>query len=235
MYRQCRAINRLRLSHNRLFHSYEHAPADRYNQAEQTILKAAMTHVPQHGFSLRAIQNGATDTGHLEITHNLFPKGAFELIRYHLITERLALQHVEIPAHGVGKKVRSLLAARIKANEQYIHQWQDALAVMSLPSNIPGALEELHNLSDEIWHLVDDQSADMAWYTKRASLSSIYASTDLFMTQDSSPEYRDTYAFLDRRLNEVHTIGSSISEVSTFVGFQLWQASNILASKGFKL
>lgn len=219
----------------RLYHSYEHAPADTYNLVEQSILKAAMVHVPTEGFTLSALQKGALDSGHLEITHNLFPKGPFELIRYHLIAERMRLQQVELPQEGVGPKLRSLLRARLRANEPYIHRWQGALALMAMPSNMLDAIQELHALSDEMWHLVDDHSADMAWYTKRASLSGIYASTDMFMTQDTSPGFQDTYAFLDRRLEDVHTVGSSISELTTFVGFQLWQASNILASKGLKL
>lgn len=220
---------------SRCYHSYEHAPADIYNNVEQSILKAAMAHVSEDGFTLEAIEKGAVDSGHLEITRNLFPKGPMDLIRYHLVTERLRLQDVALPEKGVGQKIKTLLQARLKANEPYIHKWQDALAVMTMPSNVTAALQELHALSDEIWHLTDDQSADMAWYTKRASLSSVYASTDMYMTQDKSHDFKDTYAFLDRRLNDVHTLGSSISEVSTFVGFQLWQASNILASKGIKL
>lgn len=219
----------------RHYHSYEHAPADTYHTAERAILAAAMKHVPEHGFTLDAIKKGAIDSGHLEISHNLFPSGPFDLIRFHLLTQRIRLQEVHLKdTDGTGGKIRTLLQARLKANEPYIHQWQEALAVMAFPSNIAAALGELHELSDEVWHLTDDQSADMAWYTKRASLSAIYASSDMFMTQDNSPLFSDTYAFLDRRLREVHTVGSSVSEVTQFVGFQLWQASNILASKGIK-
>lgn len=217
------------------YHSYEHAPADTYHTAERAILNAAMKHVPEHGFTLAAIKKGAVDTGHLEISHNLFPSGPFDLIRFHLLTQRMKLQEVNLAGtDGTGGKIRTLLQARLQANEPYIHQWQEALAVMAFPSNLAAALSELHELSDEIWHLTDDQSADMAWYTKRASLSAIYASSDMFMTQDTSPSFSDTYAFLDRRLLEINTVGSSVSEVTQFVGFQLWQASNILASKGIK-
>lgn len=222
----------------RAWHSYEHAAADLYNPIENNILTAAMTRVPELGFSLEALKAGAIDTGHLEITHNLFPAGAFDLIRYHLVRERNNLQKIKgelEQIEGIGHKVRRLCLERLRANEPYIHQWEDALSVMALPHNIPGSLSELHNLSDEMWHLVDDQSADMAWYTKRMSLSTVYASTDLFMTQDESEGYEKTWDFLDRRLGEVHTVGSTIGEVTQFVGFQLWQAKNILASKGFKI
>ncbi|CCG81831.1 Putative uncharacterized protein [Taphrina deformans PYCC 5710] len=197
-----------------------------------------MHHVPEQGFTIAAIERGATDSGHLEITRNLFTRGSFDLIRFHLYRERMNLHNYksELEAEkGVGKKIRHLCYQRLRANQPYIDHWQDALAVMSMPANVPASLQELHDLSDEMWHLVDDQSADMAWYTKRMSLSTVYASTDMFMTQDKSENFQNTWEFLDRRLNEVHTIGSSIGEITQFVGFQLWQAGNILASKGIKL
>lgn len=218
-----------------LYHSYEHPEQDVFNAAERLVLTAAMKHVPELGFTLDAIKKGSIDTGHLEITHNLFPSGQFDLIRFHLIRERYKLQNLrgELELEkGIGKKIRRLCYERLRANEPYLSQWQDALSVMALPTNIPDSLAELHNLSDEMWHLVDDQSADMAWSSKRMSLSTIYASTELFMTQDESAGHERTWEFLDRRLAGVHSFGSTLSEVTQFVGFQLWQAKNILASKG---
>ena len=50
---------------------------------------------------------------------------------------------------------------------------------MSLAGNIPTSISELAKLSDEIWYLAGDTSVDTAWYTKRASLSAIYASTGM--------------------------------------------------------
>ena len=52
-----------------------------------------------------------------------------------------------------------------------------ALAVMSLAGNIPVSMLELAKLSDEIWFLAGDESHDTTWYTKRATLSAVYAST----------------------------------------------------------
>lgn len=70
---------------------------------------------------------------------------------------------------------------------------------MSLAENIPASLKELAKLSDEIWFLAGDVSVDASWYTKRASLSALYAAAELYQTTDLSTEFRDTEAFLDRR------------------------------------
>ena len=48
---------------------------------------------------------------------------------------------------------------------------------MSLPENVAGSMAELARLADEIWFLAGDRSVDISWYTKRATLSAVYAST----------------------------------------------------------
>jgi ubiquinone biosynthesis protein COQ9 len=50
---------------------------------------------------------------------------------------------------------------------------------MALPENVPLSLRELAKLSDEMWFLTGDRSVDFSWYTKRGSLSAVYASTGM--------------------------------------------------------
>ena len=50
---------------------------------------------------------------------------------------------------------------------------------MSLPENVAGSMAELARLADEIWFLAGDRSVDISWYTKRATLSAVYASTGI--------------------------------------------------------
>lgn len=54
---------------------------------------------------------------------------------------------------------------------------EKALGIMSLGENIPASVSELAKLSDEMWFLAGYDSHDMDWYTKRAMLSGVYAST----------------------------------------------------------
>ena len=50
---------------------------------------------------------------------------------------------------------------------------------MSLPQNVGGSVAELARLADEMWYLAGDRSVDFSWYTKRATLSAVYASTGM--------------------------------------------------------
>lgn len=106
---------------------------------------------------------------------------------------------------------------------------------MAQPSYVPASLAELAKLSDEIWFLVGDTAVDPSWYTKRASLSAIYASTELFMTTDHSSGFQETRKFLQRRLAETHELGSTLRSIGTWVGFTASAGLNVLRSKGLRI
>lgn len=104
-----------------------------------------------------------------------------------------------------------------------------------MPSNIPDSLRELALLSDEIHFLAGDKSVDTSWYTKRAGLSTIYASTELFMTQDRSINFKETEAFLDRRLEAAQGLRTMVSEAGRWAGVQGMGVINGLRSKGIRI
>ena len=52
-----------------------------------------------------------------------------------------------------------------------------------------------------------------SYYTKRASLAAIYKSTELYLLQDKSPDYQDTWHFLNRRISDLESVGSAIRQV----------------------
>jgi ubiquinone biosynthesis protein COQ9 len=110
-----------------------------------------------------------------------------------------------------------------------------ALALMALPSNLPTSLHELASLSDEIWFLAGDTSVDTNWYTKRASLSAVYAAADLFMTTDSSEGFTETRDFLERRFEDISKAGTAINDLGQWLGFTTRASINVLRSKGFRI
>jgi ubiquinone biosynthesis protein COQ9 len=182
---------------------------------------------------------GAKDAGYLDVSVQLFPRGVFDLVIYHLATQRLALkdnvQFAEDGRLGVGRKVKTLTMSRLRANKDIIHQWQGALGYMSLLGNIPASLKELGALADEIWYLSGDTTVDFSWYTKRASLSAIYASSELFMSTDTSKDFALTEEFLDRRLEDMQKVGGTIGATSQYVGFWANNGLNLARSWGMKI
>src|SRR4051812_27905141 len=110
-----------------------------------------------------------------------------------------------------------------------------ALAIMAQPSYAPASLRELARLADDIWFLAGDESVDPSWYTKRASLSAVYAATELFMTSDDTPEFGDTREFLRRRLDEANELGGYARSLGQWVGFTASAGMNVLRSKGVRI
>ncbi|KAF3763751.1 hypothetical protein M406DRAFT_65097 [Cryphonectria parasitica EP155] len=231
----------------RSYHSHDHpTPESSFSPTERAILTAACAHVPAHGFSQAALSLGARDAGYLDISTNLLPHGVFSLVQWHLVSQREALaekaqelfggaEQQDGQRIGVGRKVEALTWARLMGNREVIGRWQEALAIMAQPSYVPESLRELAKLSDEIWFLAGDVSVDPSWYTKRASLSAIYASTELFMTTDKSQDFADTRKFLRRRLEEVQDVGGSLRSLGQWVGFTAGAGLNVLRSKGMPI
>ena len=56
--------------------------------------------------------------------------------------------------------------------------------MMALPENMASSMGELARLADEMWFLAGDRSVDFSWYTKRATLSAVYASTGIPSSTD---------------------------------------------------
>lgn len=130
----------------RAYHSHDHpSPSDdEFGSTEKAILSAAYKHIPEHGFSHRALGLGARDAGYLDISPGAFPDGAFSLIRYHLVTQRdaLAARRDELPkSHGaplgVGAKVAALTWERLLANKDVIHRWQEVRTWVEIDATLP--------------------------------------------------------------------------------------------------
>lgn len=215
--------------HRRTYFSNHHPIPAPFPAIEDSILSSAIKRVPEHGFTDTALSLGAKDAGYLDVSVQLFPRGVYDLINYHLVTQRLALKHnVQFPEDGrlgVGRKIQTLAITRLRSNKDIIHQWQGALGHMSLLGNIPASLKELNALADEMWYLAGDTNVDFSWYTKRASLAAVYASSELFMTSDTSKDFAATEEFLARRLEGVQKAGSTIGGFGQYVGF--WAGSSI--------
>lgn len=121
----------------RFFYTVQHsAPEPRYKTIDGEILKAAFTHVPKHGFSKTALLEGSRDLGYPDISTNLFSSGAFDLVKYHLVTQRqqlaqktdfVKLQETLGRAATPMEKLRLTLITRLKGNEPVIQHWTEVL------------------------------------------------------------------------------------------------------------
>lgn len=120
--------DKLRKLNRRSYRSQDHNHTPPFPPAATAILASALSHVPAYGFTDTALYSGARDAGYLEASINLFPKGAFDLILYYLVIQRLSLRNsVQFPEDkrlSIGAKVRSLALHRLRANDGVVRHWE---------------------------------------------------------------------------------------------------------------
>lgn len=100
-------------------------------------------------------------------------------------------------------RIRSMIWFRLQAIASAREAVRSALAILAMPQNLPLALRTNWRSADLMWRLAGDTATDYNHYTKRLTLSAVYASTLLAWLDDGSEGFADTSAFLDRRLSDV--------------------------------
>ncbi|XP_016366914.1 ubiquinone biosynthesis protein COQ9, mitochondrial [Sinocyclocheilus rhinocerous] len=109
--------------------------------------------------------------------------------------------------------LRDAVEMRLRMLIPYIDTWPRAMSILLLPHNIPDSLKHLSTMVDDIWYYAGDRSTDVNWYTRRAALTGIYNTTELVMVQDSSPDFEETWAFLDNRIKDVVNMANTAKQV----------------------
>ncbi|XP_061101953.1 ubiquinone biosynthesis protein COQ9, mitochondrial-like isoform X2 [Conger conger] len=195
-------------------------------QLQTRILTAALDFVPQHGWSAEAISAGAESLGLSSASAGLFTNGAGDLILHFVaqcnsqLTESLAEEHNQVQLGQAEPKetaqyLRDAVEARLRMLIPYIDTWPQAMSILLLPHNIPDSLKHLSTLIDDIWYYAGDRSTDLNWYTRRAALTGIYNTTELVMLQDSSPDFQDTWTFLDNRIQDMMSMADAAKQVQS--------------------
>lgn len=100
-------------------------------------------------------------------------------------------------------QIRALVWHRLETMSPAREAVRRGLAVLALPQNLPLAMRIGWRTADLMWRLAGDTSTDFNHYTKRMTLGAVYASSLLVWLDDSSDDFGETAAFLDRRIDDV--------------------------------
>jgi len=217
--------------------------ADEDEATKTSILNSSLKFVCSHGWSQLALSSGAEALGHPSVVAGLFPHGGQELVLHHVRTcnkrlDAIMKEEVEqlVQEGGrlnIGKFIRKFVEVRLRMNQEFLlcDKWSEAMAILANPSNACDSLSCMQELCDDIWHRAGDKSSDLNWYSKRISLAAVYGSTELFMVQDKSHDFNNTWTFLDRRFQDlslVQSAGSIPQELGKFAAGALVTSKNIL-------
>ena len=173
----------------------------------EALLDAALNHVPFDGWCPATVAAAARDLGISDAeAKTLAPRGAVDLAAaYHRRGDRAMLErleHSDLSGMRFRDKVATALRYRVEAlgESEVVRK---ATAFFALPNHAAEGARLVWETSDHIWTVLGDTSDDLNWYTKRATLSAVWASTVLYWLGDDSPDHAETIAFIDRRIEDV--------------------------------
>ena len=109
----------------------------------------------------------------------------------------------KLSAMKIRDRITALLATRLEIMAPDRESLRRALAIMAMPQNLAKAAKMGWRSADRMWRLAGDTSSDFNHYTKRMTLSAVYASTISVFVNDDSENFSDSRAFLDRRIDNV--------------------------------
>jgi len=172
------------------------------------ILAAVLAHVPFDGWSEAALARAAEDLEvPVEFIKIAFPDGTSEMVKEYLKSvdeEMLAiLKKKALDKMGMTKRITTAIEARLAINEARREVVRRTVGYLALPSHAALSAKSLWRTCDLIWNAAGDTSTDYNHYTKRLILGGVYSSTLLVWLGDESEGYKDTHAFLARRIGDV--------------------------------
>jgi ubiquinone biosynthesis protein COQ9 len=176
------------------------------DHAKSLLLQAALPHVAFDGWSDASFQAAITDSGlDAGLARALFPRAGLDLaIAYHkagdaAMSEALAAQNLT----EMRFRDRVALAVRLRLQAADREAVRRGSALFALPQHASEGAGLIWGTADAIWNGLGDTARDFNWYSKRASLSAVYGATVLFWLGDTSDGTEESWAFLDRRIENV--------------------------------
>jgi ubiquinone biosynthesis protein COQ9 len=171
--------------------------------------------------------NAARDAG-LDgaAARRLFPQGGDSLLAWldDWADRRMveAVSEIEIDRLPVRRRIALLVHSRLDPLTPHREAVRRAVAAHGMPGNFIGTGRALWRTVDLIWRtagLGGDPKEGFSFYSRRATLAGVLAATFLYWLDDRSDGCAESWAFLDRRIENAMQIGRFRSTVEGWAGW----------------
>ncbi|CAB4268714.1 unnamed protein product [Prunus armeniaca] len=195
-------------------------PRAEYQDEQARVLQASLPHVIRLGWSEAAMIAGARDVGLSPSIVRSFPRKEGMLVEFFMddclqrLSDMIDSSTEELKSLIPSERITKLVKIRLEMQAPYISKWPQALSIQAQPVNVPTSFKQRAMLMDEIWHGAGDDTADFQWYVKRTVLGGIYSTTEIYMLTDNSPDFCDTWAFLDDRVKDAFDLKKTVQEAT---------------------
>lgn len=160
------------------------------------------------GWSAAALAAAAQEIGvDADVARLAYKDGAMQMIDGWIDGIDLEVAHLLPPeklnAMKIRERITALLATRMEIMAPDREALRRAMGVMAMPQNLAQAAKIGWRTADRNWRLAGDTATDFNHYTKRMTLSAVYASLLVVFVNDDSEGFAEARAFLGRRIDNV--------------------------------
>lgn len=160
------------------------------------------------GWSAAAVTAAAQEIGvDADVARLAYKDAAMKMIDGWIDSIDLEVAHrlppEKLNAMKIRERITALLATRMEIMAPDREALRRAMGVMAMPQNLAQAAKIGWRTADRNWRLAGDTATDFNHYTKRMTLSAVYASLLVVFVNDDSEGFTEARAFLDRRIDNV--------------------------------
>jgi ubiquinone biosynthesis protein COQ9 len=170
------------------------------------LLEAMLAEAPFSGWTRSGLRRAARDAGLSEGEVMIAaPRGVIDLLDAWHVQADTAMVAAILEAEGRKIRERATLAlrSRLEAIGPHKEAARRAAIILAFPGNAPEAVRMGWRTADLAWRAMGDTATDFNHYTKRSILAGVFTATFAFWLQDDSEGHAATWAFLDRRIENV--------------------------------
>lgn len=177
------------------------------DDARARLLDAALDEAAFSGWNQAMLETAARQAGLSEGEVELYlPGGVLDLITiWHRSADETARKR--IAEQGLPNRIRDKVAGAVMNRLDQLSGHEDAAARARARLMLPDGLDRMASLgwetADMIWRAIGDTSTDANFYSKRAILSGVFATTFAIWLDDDTENKNKTREFLDRRIDNV--------------------------------
>ncbi len=184
------------------------------------IIESALPDVPFDGWTAEVLERAAIAAGYeAAMVTAVFPKGVKDAVIYfsHWADRQMldALKKTDPASLKVRERIALAVRVRFELLEPYREAERLAIAYWMRPFRKFEGARLVWKTADVIWDWAGDTATDYNHYTKRALLSGVLTATALFWLNDHSAGQKDSWAFLDRRIENVLSVGKIVGRFKT--------------------
>lgn len=180
------------------------------NTKHDVILNRALDLAPDTGWTTELVQQLKDEFGLADFTAH-YPNGVIDLL--YAFADRAdqamldALGAADIEKLKIRDRIRLGVRSRLESLTPHHATFKASIKQLMKPVHAGDLKKISWRTADRLWWAAGDRSTDYNHYSKRILLSGVFTSTTLFWLRDKSENQERSWAYLDRRIDNVMSFG----------------------------